>query len=268
MSLTMGRAPFAPKNAGCFNFDRQGPAQTLYWEDLPKRVRAELGGETVADSRRVKALFETGRMMVFYFPRDDVAMDNMEPTERKTHCPLKGEASYWTVRAGGCEADNAAWSYEQPVAAAQFLAGMIAFDYDAMDAWYQELDRVFAHPRDPYHRYDIHETDQHLTVWLEDTCIAQSGGALVLFETGLPPRFYLPPGAVRTELLTRSEKLTECPYKGEARHWHVEVDGKRVENAAWSYPRPFGEAGRIRDYLSFYPAKLRVEVDDQQLGRE
>ena len=268
MSLTMGAAPFGPNEAGCFNFERQGPQQTLYLEDFPKRIRAELGGETVADSRRVKTLFETGRMMVFYFPREDVDFDKLAPTERKTQCPLKGEASYWSVCAGGREARDAAWSYETPIASADFLRGLIAFDYDAMGAWYQELDKVFAHPRDPYHRYDIHETDQRVTVSLDDTCIAVTGAALVLFETGLPPRFYLPPGAVRTEFLTRSETASQCPYKGEARHWHLDVEGKRVEDAAWSYPRPFGEADRIRDYLSFYPSKLRVEVDGRQLGRE
>lgn len=268
MTLTMGRAPFAPKETGCFNFERQGPQQTLYWEDFPKRVRTEFGGETIADSRRVKALFETGRMMVFYFPREDIAMDRLERTDRHTQCPLKGEASYWTVRAGDREAENAAWSYEAPIASAPFIAGYIAFDYDAMGAWYQELDRIFAHPRDPFYRYDIHETDQQVTIWLEDICIGRSGGALVLFETSLPPRFYLPPEAVRTDLLSRSRTVTQCPYKGEARHWHINVQDKRIEDAAWSYPRPLGEAERIRDWFSFYPSKLRVEVDGKQLGRE
>ena len=268
MSLTIGHAPLAPREVGLFNFERKGPEQTLYLEDFPKRVRALFGGETIADSRRVKALFETGRMMVFYFPRKDVDFDKLAPTERKTQCPLKGEAAYWSVCAGGREARDAAWSYETPIASADFLAGLIAFDYDAMDAWYQELDKVFAHPRDPYHRYDIHETDQRVTVWLEDVCIADTGSALVLFETSLPPRFYLPPEAVRTLLLVRSETVTQCPYKGEARHWHIRAESKRVDDAAWSYSDPFGEAGRIRDWLSFYPSKLRVEVDGEQLGPE
>ncbi|MDT7531190.1 DUF427 domain-containing protein [Sphingopyxis sp. SE2] len=95
-----------------------------------------------------------------------------------------------------------------------------------------------------------------------------AGGALILFETSLPPRFCLPPEAVRTKFLTRSQKVTQCPYKGEARHWHVEVEGKRVEDAAWTYPAPFGEADPIHDCLSFYPSKVRIEVDGEQLGPE
>lgn len=265
MSLTMGRAPFAPNAAGRFNFDRRGPDRILYWEDFPKRVRTEFAGETIADSRRVKALFETGQMMRFYFPREDVAMDKLQSTGRRTHCPLKGDASYWTIRTGGREAENAVWSYEQPIDSARFLAGYLAFEYDSMDAWYQEQERVYAHPPDPYHRFDIHETDRTVVVSLHETPIAECAAPLVLFETGLPPRFYLPPAAVRTDLLSRSETVSHCPYKGDGQHWHLETGEERVKDVAWSLPRPLGEAERIRDWFSFYPGRLRVEVDGETL---
>ena len=90
MALTLGNAPFGTHPAGQFNFTREGPQTVLYWEDFPKRVRAELGGKTVADSRRVKALHETGQLMVLYFPREDVDMGLLEPTDHTTECPAQG----------------------------------------------------------------------------------------------------------------------------------------------------------------------------------
>lgn len=263
MSLTLGTAVFGPKSNGRFNFE---PAdQALYWEDFPKRVRAELGGQTIADSRRVKALFETGRMMVFYFPREDVRMDMLQATDRRTHCPLKGEASYWTIRAGDRSAQNAAWAYEEPIDSARYLSGHLAFDYEAIDAWYHELDRVYAHPRDPYHRFDIHHSDRAAKVHHGPTVIAQTTSPRILFETGLPPRFYFPPSAVKAELLEKSETISHCPYKGAAQHWHVHAGGERIEDAAWSLPDPLGEAEMVRDWLSFYPRKLSLEADGEKV---
>lgn len=265
MSLTLGKAPFGPQTEGRFNFRREGPERTLYWEPFPKRVRAELGGETVADSRRVMALFETGRMLVFYFPRDDVAMDRLDPTERSTRCPLKGEARYWTVRGGGKEARNAAWAYDDPIESAAFLEGHIAFEHDAIDAWYEEADRVYAHPRDPYHRFDLHHAARRVVVRAKGVEIADSVRPQILFETGLPPRFYLPPEDVHTDLIERSATITHCPYKGKAQHWTLDMMGERIEDAAWTLPDPLGEAEAVRDWFSFYPGKVEIEVDGERL---
>jgi len=88
------------------------------WEPSPRRVRVELGGETVADSRRVMLLHEAGRLPVFYFPLDDVRMDLLERTDHTTTSPLKGTATWYTVRAGGKTEENAAWSYDDPPAGA------------------------------------------------------------------------------------------------------------------------------------------------------
>jgi len=84
MSLTFGHGPFGRQPGGEFNFTRQGPDAVLYWEDFPKRVRAEFNGKTVINSRRVKALHETGKFMVFYFRRQDVDMEQLEPSAHRT----------------------------------------------------------------------------------------------------------------------------------------------------------------------------------------
>lgn len=265
MTLTFGGGPFGPQARGQFNFTREGPDTVLYWEDFPKRVRVEFNGATIADSRRVKALHETGRFMVLYFPREDVDMDRLEATDHQTDSPHKGVASHWSVRVGDRVAENAVWSYPDPVPSAPPIGGYMAFVYRKMDAWYQEDERVYAHPRDPYHRFDVHRSSRHVVVRHGGVVIAESERPEMLFETGVPARYYLPPDDVRTDLLSRSETVSQCPYKGDGQHWHLDVGGERIEDAAWSLPSPLGEAERIAGYLCFYPEKVRTEVDGEPL---
>lgn len=265
MALTLGRAPFGSSQSGVFNFKQDFPGAVLYWEDYPKRVRAVFNGKTVADSRSVKVLHETGRFIVFYFPRKDVKMDLLKSTDHQTECPHKGVASYWTVQAGGREAENAVWSYENPVESASFIEGYLAFVYDKMDAWYQEDEKIYVHPRSPYHRFDVHASSRHVVVQCSETTVAESTRPLILFETGLPPRYYLPPEDVRTDLLAKSDYVSQCPYKGDARHWNLTAGGATIEDAAWSLPDPLGEARRASGYFCFYPDKVSVEVDGELL---
>lgn len=126
MTLTIGTGPFGPQTAGTFNFTRAGPAHVLYFEDSPRRVRAELNGETVADSQRVRLLHETGLLPVYYFPRDDVRMEFLVPSDHTTHCPFKGDASYFSVKVGDRVAENAVWYYPEPIESCPPIAGYVA----------------------------------------------------------------------------------------------------------------------------------------------
>ncbi len=265
MTLTLGRGPFGPQSTGQFNFERVGPAHALYWEDWPRRIRAELGGETVVDSRRGKLLHETGLLPVQYFPLDDVRTDLLDATDHTTHCPFKGDASYWTVRAGDQVAENAVWGYPKPLEGAPDLIGYAAVYYDRMDAWYEEDERIYAHPRDPYHRVDVLAGSYHVVVRAAGEVVAETDHPKLLFETGLPVRWYLPPGDVRTELLERSDTVSACPYKGDGQHWHLAAAGERVTDAAWSLPRPLPEGTPAGDHYCFYPDKVTLEVDGEQV---
>jgi len=265
MSLTFGRGPFGRQPGGEFNFTRQGPDVVLYWEGFPKRVRVEFNGVTVADSRRVKALHETGKFLVLYFRRQDADMERLEPSDHRTDCPHKGTASYWTVRVGDRIAENAVWSYENPVASAPFIASHLAFDFAKMDAWYQEDERVYAHPRDPYHRFDVHRSSRHVVVRHGGVVIAESDKPRILFETGTAARYYLPPEDVRTELLNQSETVSQCPYKGDGQHWNLALEGSGVQDAAWTLPNPLGEADVLTGFFCFYPTKVEVEADGERL---
>jgi uncharacterized protein (DUF427 family) len=129
---------------------------TVRLEPCAKRVRVYFGGVPVADSTLVQVMFETGHLPVYYFPVADVGMDHLDATGHHTRCPHKGEASYYTVRAGGKAAQNAAWHYRSPLPGAlPELANLIAFYWAKMDRWLEEDDEAFVHPRDPYHRVDV-----------------------------------------------------------------------------------------------------------------
>jgi uncharacterized protein (DUF427 family) len=135
-------------------------------------------GVTVADSKRVMLLQEFGRLPVFYFPLEDVRMDLLESTEHRTHSPLKGEASYWTVRVGDRSADHAAWNYPQPLPEGRRFK----------DAWFEDDQQVYAHARDPYKRVDILPSSRHVRIVLRGVTIADTHRAQLLLETGLPIR--------------------------------------------------------------------------------
>ena len=134
MTLTIGTGPFGDQSAGTFNFDT-GVLQrhTLYFEDSPRRVRVIFGGETIADTRRAKLMHETGHLPVYYFPRENVRMELLEESVHKTHCPYKGDASYWSVRVGDRVSENAVWGYPKPIDSAPPLAGYVAFYWREME---------------------------------------------------------------------------------------------------------------------------------------
>jgi uncharacterized protein (DUF427 family) len=136
-----------------------------------------------------------------------------------------------------------------------------------IDAWYEEDEQVFVHPRDPYHRVDILESSRHVRVSINGEVVAETERPKVLFETGLPPRYYIPPEDVREDVLVESEKNTRCPYKGVASYWSVEAGGERVENLIWYYPEPIPEAARIKGLLAFFNEKVDLEVDGERQER-
>lgn len=268
MALTVGTGPFGRRPAGAFNFEYDAPDHVLYLEDSPRRVRVVVAGETVAESARTKLLHETGLMPVYYFPEADVRSEFLEPTDHTTHCPFKGDASYWTVRVGADERTNAVWSYPEPLPEAPDLDGYLAFAWDAVDEWWEEAERIGVHPRDPYHRCDVVRSDRHVVVRVDGTVVADSHRPTMLFETGLPPRFYLPEADVDFNVLERTETVTRCPYKGTTSRYYTAVVGDtRLDDIAWIYDDPHAEVEGIAGLIAFYNEKVDVEVDGQVWDR-
>jgi uncharacterized protein (DUF427 family) len=221
----------------------------------------------VADSSRTLYLFETAHLPVYYFPRDDVRFDLLESAGHRTHCPYKGDASYYTVIAGGQRYENAVWAYPDPVDSVPELRDYVAFYWEQADAWYEEDDEVFKHARDPYHRVDVLNSSRHVQVLVDGAVVAESRRPRLLFETGLPVRYYLPKLDVRLDLLAPSLRRTRCPYKGEAVYWSVRSGGELHEDIVWGYPAPVPEAPKIENLLSFYNEKVDIVVDGEPQER-
>jgi uncharacterized protein (DUF427 family) len=265
MSLTLGTGPLAGSPGGAFNFDlSEAPAHRIFFADYPRRLRAVIGDRVVLDTTRAKLLYETGIKPVPYAPLDDFDAELLERTDHGTHCPFKGDASYWTVRAGDRVEENAVWAYENPLPAASWLAGHAALYSDKVDAWFVEEEPVLGGLRDPYHRVDVHESSRPVTVTAGGRVIARSARPKLLFETGLPPRVYVPRADVVAGVLEPTATRTICPYKGEASYWSVRLpDGRTLTDAAWAYPDPLPESTRIAGRLSFRHDELTVLVDGE-----
>jgi uncharacterized protein (DUF427 family) len=252
MSLTLGTAPLSTRRRGLLNSRVDGPAHTLYFEPYERRMRAVLDGETVIDTTAGMLLYESNIGPVLYVPEQDVRADLIERTDHTTHCPFKGDATYWSVG----KHENVLWGYEQPIESAEFLRGYVAPYWDRFDAWYEEDEQLRTKFRDPYHRIDVRETSARVPVRANGEVVAESDRALLLFETGLEPRAYLPLEDVRQELLVPSDKTSVCPYKGTASYWSI----GGLEDVAWSYRNPIPEAGAIEGLVSFRGDGVDVEI--------
>jgi uncharacterized protein (DUF427 family) len=224
-------------------------------------VRAYLGGELVVDSRHPKLVWENPSYPTYYFPAEDVRQEVLKPADRVEHSPSRGQAHYFDVHAGGRVAKEAAWHYpESPLAD---LQGLIRFDWPAMTAWFEEDEEVFVHPRSPYTRVDILASSRHVRVEVNGVTVADSDQPRILFETGLPPRYYLPLVDVRMDLLRESATTTQCPYKGTAAYWSVDAGGELATDIVWIYRTPLPESQKITGLVAFYNERVDLYVDGE-----
>jgi uncharacterized protein (DUF427 family) len=268
MGLTSGSGPFGNQPAGDFNFT-PAPAtgSVLFFDPVPHRLRGFFAGEAVFDTLGARLLYETAHLPVYYVPEEDLRHELLEPSDKQTRCPHKGEALYRSIRAGDRFEPDAVWTYPEPIAPAAFLAGHAAFYWGKLDEWWVEDEQVFGHPRDPYHRIDTYRTTRPVRVSVDGKVVAESTRAVALFESGLPPRFYLPAEDVRMELLEPSEKKTRCAYKGVASYWHVRAGDTLHEDLAWTYPEPERDALSIRDLICFFNERVDLELDGKAQER-
>jgi len=224
-----------------------------------KRVRAYLGGELVADTTQPVLVWEKPYYPAYYFPLGDVRTELLEEDGGTAHSPSRGEGTTYTVRAGGKEAPAGALRYaDSPL---EELRELIRLDWHAMDAWFEEDEEVFTHPRDPYTRVDILPSSRHVRIEVDGETIAESTSPRLLFETGLPVRYYLPKPHVRMDLLVHTDTRSHCPYKGEAEWWSVRAGGELHEDLAWSYPTTLPESQKVAGLIAFYDEKVDVYMD-------
>lgn len=249
-------------------FDVDEATHEVKIEPTARRIRGFFDGVPVVDSKRAMLMFESGRIGIYYFPIEDVRMDLLAPSAKTTESPYKGRASYFSIKTKDRVAEDAAWRYAEPPAGCPDIRGLVAFYWNEMDAWFEEDEEVFGHARDPYHRIDILESSRHVKVVVEGETLADSTHPRLLFESGLPTRFYLPKIDVKMHLLTPSETVTVCAYKGVASaYWSYAVADKVIKDVAWSYPNTTLEASKIANLICFFNERADIYVDGEPEGR-
>ena len=245
-----GRGPFLPPLDQVTQYP-WAPGYVVFTLPCPKRVRVIANGVTVADSADVLMLFESDHIPIYYFPLADIRMDLFETGARRTECPFKGTATHYSLK-GAPGYEDVLWHYAEPIPHCPDISGHASFYWHEVDRWFEEDEEVFVHARDPFRRVDTLPTSRGVKVEAAGRTIAESSRAVLLFETGLPTRHYLPLEDVDRAFLAPSDHRTQCPYKGEAQYYHLDLPGReRLENVAWYYADPLHESARIRGLVCF-----------------
>jgi uncharacterized protein (DUF427 family) len=264
MGLSWQQGPLSPGKVGRFLVPAPLPDRLLYAEPLRRRMRVRFGGAWIADSEHVVLLHEPGRYPVAYFPQDSIATGALELGEYTSRHRDLGPTSWYTAHVGEHTRQRAAWQHTELPAHARELEKRVAFAWPAMDAFYEEDERIVGHAADSYHRIDIRQTSRHLQVRCGDRLMADSSRPMALYESGFAPRWYVPRADINKAALTPVEGQTFCPYKGLCSYYDI----GDVRRAAWSYENAWTEVRRISGLVSFEPDKIAVHLDGVQLRLE
>jgi uncharacterized protein (DUF427 family) len=264
MGLAWQQGPLSSGAIGRFLVPGPLPERLLFAEPLRRRMRVMFGGTWVADSEDVVLLHEPGRYPVAYFPLGAISDGVLQPSEHATRHQDLGPTSWYTVSAGDNSRQRAAWQHTQLPDYASELKGRAAFAWRAMDAFYEEDERIVGHAADAYHRIDVRNTSRHLVVRHCDRVIADTTRPLALYESGFAPRWYVPRADVDESALTAVEGQTFCPYKGVCSYYDIGDAGR----AAWSYLDAWPEVARVSSFVSFEPDKIEVSMDGRRLRVE
>ncbi|MPW20749.1 DUF427 domain-containing protein [Paraburkholderia sp. CNPSo 3157] len=264
MGLSWQQGPLSTGAIGRFLVPGALPARLLYAEPLRRRMRVRFGGTWIADSEDVVLLFEPGRYPVAYFRQADIVSGALEPMDRTTQHADLGPSAWFVVRAGERIAQRAAWQHTRLPPCASELEGRVAFAWRAMDAFYEEDERIIGHAADPYHRIDIRQTSRKLVASHQGRIIADTTRPLVLYESGFAPRWYVPRADIDESGLKPAANQTFCPYKGICSYY--DIGDARL--AAWYYPETYPEVRRIANMVSFEPDAVTVHLDGRQLHLE
>ena len=237
--------------------------KTVQVERGPKRVRAYFNGELVADTYAPLLVWEIPNYPTYYIPIADIAAE-LIPSGDTEHKPGLGDAEILHVKTGGGTADNAARRY--PSSPAELIRDAVRLDWASMSEWLEE-EPVYTHPRDPHKRVDILASSRLVRVEIDGVTVAESDQPRLLFETGLPTRYYLPLAALRMDLLRSSDSSTHCPYKGNAAYWSVDTGTRVHRDVVWIYRTPLPESQKVAGLACFYNERVDIYLDGEKLAR-
>ncbi len=239
--------------------------QAGHVEPVPRRVRGTLGEETVFDTTSALYVWEFPPFPQFYIPLADVREDLLVE-EGPAHASPIGTVARHGLRAGELVRPHAA----RVVHASHIegVAGTVRFDWASLDAWFEEDEEVFVHPRNPYVRIDALRSLRTTRVELDGALLAESPTSVMVFETGLPTRYYLDRSTIDFTALVASDTVTRCPYKGTtSAYWSARAGESPPRDIAWVYDFPTRELGPIAGLVAFYNEKVDLFLDGQPLPR-
>lgn len=231
-------------------------------EPVPRRIRAVLAGEVVLDTTAALYVWEWASYPHYYIPvtdiRPDVLLDEQDVQKLD-----RGTARRHGLRVGEASRPGTVRVYTGDA-----LAGMARLDWDALDGWYEEDEQVFVHPRNPYTRVDAVRSTRHVRIELDGSLLAESSSPVMVFETGLPTRYYLNPTEVNFAHLVPTDTVTACPYKGNtSSYWSVRVADAIYPDFAWAYAFPTRQLLPIAGLIAFFNEKVDVTLDGVLLDR-
>ncbi|MFJ6214945.1 DUF427 domain-containing protein [Streptomyces sp. NPDC092296] len=243
---------------------------TGHIEPVPRRIRAFLGGRAVLDTTQARYVWEHPHFPQYYIPLADVA-PGLLIDEQHTEQPGQGKPGQGTVRRYGLRVDGTSrpgCARVHAEDAPEGLAGTVRFDWDALDAWFEEDEQVFGHPRSPYTRVDALRSTRTVRVALDGVLLAESSCPVMVFETGLPTRYYLDRTALDFSHLVPSDTVTACPYKGRTTgYWSVRTGGATHPDLAWTYDFPTRQLLPIAGLVAFYNEKVDITIDGRPVPR-
>jgi uncharacterized protein (DUF427 family) len=230
-------------------------------EPVPRRVRATVAGETVLDTTRARYVWEIPAYPQYYVPLEDVR-EGVLVAEGEPHGSPIGRSARHGLRVGGVERAKAARVFSESKLPG--VAGTVRFEWSALDAWFEEDEQVFVHPRNPYVRVDALRSLRAVRAELDGTVLADAPSCVMVFETGLPTRYYLERTTVDLAALQPSETVTRCPYKGTTSgYWSAAP----AADIAWAYDFPTPALSPIAGRIAFYNEKVDLFLDGVPLER-
>jgi uncharacterized protein (DUF427 family) len=222
-------------------------------------VRAELAGQIVLDTTRALYLWEWP-----YYPQFQIPAIDVDPAavvdEQRSHRLSRGTVTTVGLRVGGIERPSAGRRYTE--SSIPQLVDTIRFDWEALDAWYEEDEPVFVHPRNPYVRVDALRSTRTVRIERDGAILAESNSPVMVFETGLPTRYYVDRQAVNFFHLRPTNTVTACPYKGQTTaYWSVVIGADVHQDLAWSYDFPTRQLLPIAGLVAFYNEQVDIFID-------
>jgi uncharacterized protein (DUF427 family) len=235
-------------------------------EPVPRRIRAFMDAHMVLDTTAALYVWEWPHYPQYYIPMVDIDAGLMVDEQHEQQL-RRGTARRYGLRVGDEQRHGVAHLYTH--SEIEGIVGKVRLDWSALDHWFEEDEEVFVHPRNPYARVDALRSTRTVTVGLDGVELARSSSPVLVFETGLPTRYYFNRTEVHFELLVPSDAVTSCPYKGKTTdYWSVRTgDHPLVPDIAWAYDFPTRQLQPIAGLVAFYNEKVDIVIDGEALER-